>query len=203
MEKGFDMVFFGTGDRDDACNQATSDRIYAVVDDHSVTTSNPTMVEADLVDVTDPLAALPTLPSDNGFFLALNTGEKILAEPIVFYKVLYATTFTPHDPSSASYDPCMPGGVGTLYALKYLTGEGVVDFTGDTVADRSTTIGGGIPSKPVMVIPPEGAPRIFISVGSTEADAADLVSEEFGAGTLTIDPDLPTNNFFYLWWIEP
>lgn len=205
MEKGFDMVFFGTGDRDDACNQTTSDRIYAVKDVHASWPLAITLplTEGDLVDVTDPNAALPNLPSDNGFFLTLNLGEKILAEPIVFYKVLYMTTYTPHDPSSPTYDPCMPGGVGTLYALQYLTGGAAIDFTGDTVADRSRTIGGGIPSKPVMVIPPGGLePRLFISVGSTEADPADTISEEFGAGTLVISPDLPSSNFFYLWWNE-
>jgi len=197
MEKGFDMVFFGTGDRDDACNTTTNDRIYAVKDVHSLTT----LVEGDLVDVTDPTAPLPNLPTDNGFYLRLNPGEKVLSECIVFYKTLYVTTFTPHDPSSETYDPCMPGGVGTLYALKYLTGEAIIDFTGDDIADRSTSIGGGIPSKPVMVIPPGDAPpRIFISVGSTEADG---ISEEHGAGTLTINPKLPTANFFYLWWRLP
>ena len=192
MEKGFDMVFFGTGDRDDACNTTTSDRIYAVKDVHTSTT----LVEGDLVDVTDPAAALPDLPVDNGFYLQLSAGEKVLSENMVFYKTLYVTTFIP-----GSTDPCVPGGDGRLYALYYLTGGATIDFTGDDVPERTTDIGGGIPSKPVMVIPPGDAPpRILISVGSTKADG---ISEEHSAGTLTIDPKLPTANFFYLWWRLP
>ena len=192
MEKGFDMVFFGTGDRDDACNTTTSDRICAVKDVHSSTT----LVEGDLVDVTDPAAALPDLSVDNGFYLQLSAGEKVLSESMVFYKTLYVTTFTP-----GSTDPCVPGGDGRLYALNYLTGGATIDFTGDDVPERSIDIGGGIPSKPVMVIPPgDIPPRLLISVGSTKADG---ISEEHGAGTLTINPKLPTANFFYLWWRLP
>jgi len=192
MEKGFDMVFFGTGDRDDACNTSTSDRIYAVKDVHSSTA----FVEVDLVDVTDPMAALPDLPTDNGFYIQLSSGEKVLSESMVFYKTLYATTFIP-----GSTDPCVPGGDGRIYALNYLTGGATIDFTGDDVPERTLDIGGGIPSKPVMVIPPGDAPpRILISVGSTKADG---ISEEHGAGTLTINPKLPTANFFYLWWRLP
>jgi type IV pilus assembly protein PilY1 len=119
-------------------------------------------------------------------------GEKVLAESTVFYKVFYITTFTPND------DPCMPGGEGKLYALSYLTGGAAMDFDDDDTNDRSVIIGGGIPSKPVMIIRDSGT-NLLISVGSTNPDDQ---SEDVAAGVLVIDPVVPDTNFFYLWWRE-
>jgi hypothetical protein len=119
-------------------------------------------------------------------------GEKILAESTIFYKVFYITTFTPND------EPCVPGGDGKLYALSYLTGEAVIDFDDDDTNDRSVTVGGGIPSKPVMVIRDEGT-SLLLSVGSTNPDDD---SEDVAAGVVVIDPIVPDVNFFYLWWRE-
>ncbi|UCF72748.1 MAG: hypothetical protein JSW35_11380 [Deltaproteobacteria bacterium] len=198
LEKEYDLVFMGTGDREDACNPSSSDRIYCVKDTHGSTT----LGESDLVDVTDVAATPPDLSSetgdvdengqvDQGWYIRLATGEKVLAEGAVFYKAFYIPTFTPND------DPCLPGGVGKSYALNYLTGEAVLDFGGGGPT-RSYEIGGGIPSKPVIVITEEGQ-KLFISVGSTNPGAE---SEEVGAGIVAIDPLAPPRNIFYLWWIE-
>jgi hypothetical protein len=64
--------------------------------------------------------------------------------------------------------------------------------------ERSITIGGGIPSNPVMVISDTGVKQ-FIAVGSTNPDEN---SPDVGAGILGIDPKFPSINFFYLWWNE-
>jgi type IV pilus assembly protein PilY1 len=153
------------------------------------------------VDVTDPLSTPPALSSsgatdvdsngydDEGWYIQLATGEKVLAENSIFYKRLYITSFTPNN------DPCLPGGVGKLYALNYLTGSATTLFS----SSRSIEIGGGIPSKPVIVINASGSSSMFISVGSTNPDAT---SESFEAGILKVDPLAPTINFFYLWWLE-
>jgi Tfp pilus tip-associated adhesin PilY1 len=119
-------------------------------------------------------------------------GEKVLAENTVFYKVLYITTFTPND------DRCMPGGESKIYALSHLTGGAAMDFDNDGSNDRSVIIGGGIPSKPVMVIRDSGI-NILVSIGSTNPDEE---SEDCGAGVLVMDPVVPDLNFFYLWWRE-
>ena len=103
------------------------------------------------------------------------------------------TTFTPNN------DPCLPGGVGKLYAMEYKTGAAVIDFDQDGGTERSTDIGGGIPSKVVTVITDTGGTKLFVSVGSTNPDAN---SEAFDAGVVTVDPLTPKNNFFYLWWRE-
>ena len=92
----------------------------------------------------------------------------------------------------------MPGGIGKLYALNYKTGKAVLDFDDDGDLERSTEIGGGIPSEPVTIIT-EDSKKLFISTGSTNPDAE---SEESGAGIVTIEPLAPPTNFFYLWWIE-
>ena len=222
FEIGYDLVFMGTGDRENACcnngNTACSssepDILSAVKDVHSSTTitgeedSGGTLFAKDLVDVTDPTDTPPDLSgsgdvdtntyTDHGWYIRLvdaigdAVGEKALAEGTVFYKVFYITTFTPND------EPCVPGGEGKLYALSYLTGEAVIDFDDDNSNDRSVTVGGGIPSKPVMVIRDEGT-NLLLSVGSTNPDDD---SEDVAAGILVIDPIVPDVNFFYLWWRE-
>jgi len=221
FEKRYDMVFMGTGDREKACcnnrNNLCSftgpDIIAAVKETHSATTivgeeDSGGLVAKDLVDVTDPAATPPDLSTsgdvdsnlytDQGWYIRLvddidqAVGEKILAEGVVFYKTFYITTFTPND------DPCMPGGDGKLYALSHLTGSAVLDFDNDSNSDRRITVGGGIPSKPVMLITKTGT-KLLVSVGSANPDAA---SPSTGAGIMNITPLLPPMNFFYRYWKE-
>jgi len=200
LERGYDLVFFGTGDREDACNTTTSDNFYGVKDAHQSTT----FAETDLVDVTNPADPYPNLDNQNGdvdlngfddqgWYIQLAAGEKVLAENTVFFKTAYFTTFTPNN------DPCLPGGLGKLYSMHYKTAQAVLDFDNDSILERSAEIGGGIPSKVVTVITDVGRAKLFISVGSTNPDPT---SEAFDAGVVTVDPLLPKNNFFYLWWRE-
>jgi Tfp pilus tip-associated adhesin PilY1 len=128
-----------------------------------------------------------------GWYIQLDAGEKVLAENTVFYKTIYMTTFTPND------DLCLPGGAGKLYALNYKTGAAAIDFDGGGTLDRSTIIGGGIPSKVVTVITDTGGVKIFISVGSTNPDP---LSEAFEAGVVAFDPLAPPIDFHYMWWRE-
>jgi type IV pilus assembly protein PilY1 len=198
LERGFDLVSMGTGDREDACSPSGSDRVYAVKDTHAATI----LQESDLVDVTDPTATPPDLNNptgdvdtngqvDQGWYIRLATGEKVLEEGTVLYKVFYLTTYTPNN------DPCLPGGEGKFYALQYQTGAAVLTF-GGADPTRSVTVGGGIPSKPVTVITETGV-KLLISVGTTNPDAQ---SQSVGAGILTKDPLFPDMNFFYKWWRE-
>jgi hypothetical protein len=200
LENGYDLVFAGTGNREDACNPTSSDRIYCIKDTHT----NSLLTESDLVDVTDPAATVPDLDDstadvdqnysiDQGWYVRLAPGEKFLAKGTVFYKTFYLTTFTPND------DPCLPGGIGKAYALNYKTAAAVIDFDNDNNMERSIDIGGGIPSKVVTVITDSGGVKLLVSVGSTNTDA---ISETFGAGVVTIDPLVPPINFYYLWWRE-
>ena len=200
LEVGYDLIVTGTGDRPGSCALTTQDRIYVIKDDHS---SN-TILETDLVDVTNPADPKPDLDNsdsdvnwdnniDMGWYIQLNPGEKSLAENTVFYRTIYYTTFTPNN------DPCLPGGMGKIYALNYKTGAAVIDFDGGGTLDRSTEIGGGIPSKVVTVMTDTGGTKLFISVGSTNPD---LLSESFEAGVVTVDPLVPPIDFHYMWWRE-
>lgn len=156
MESGYDLVFYGTGDREHPLNTNVVDRIYAVKvrDTESVTTAVKT--ESNLVDVTENLlqsteiinvgtAASPTVGSvehilkqlkdKEGWYIKLNqsSGEKVLAAMTVFNKVLYVTTFLPQ--GVAVVDPCQPANLGSSnsYALNYLTGEAVLDYFGNNL----------------------------------------------------------------------
>jgi type IV pilus assembly protein PilY1 len=204
LEKGYDLILTGTGDRDLACaNDTAADRIYSMKDTHAYVT----LTEADLVDVTNTAAIPPDLDipgdvdsngvTDKGWYIRLvdsagvEIGEKSLAKGTVFYKVLYLTTFTP------STDPCLPGGEATIYALDYKTGAAVLAL-GGTGLERSKMMGGGVPSNPVPILTSKGQ-KLLVSVGSTLPVAG---SESIEAGILGFDPLAPDLNFYYIWWRE-
>ena len=203
LQKGYDMVFMGTGDRENACcnnsdnvcSYTGPDIIAGVKETHSLTAI---VGETDLVDVTDPTATSPDLSSDQGWYIRLvddsgnAVGEKVLSEGTVFYKTFYITTFTPNN------DPDVPGGDGKLYALSYLTGAAALDYNNDSNVERSSTIGEGIPSKPAMLITRTGT-KLLISVGNA---GPDIASPSFGAGVKNIDPLMPPINLFVRFWRE-
>lgn len=204
LEKGYDLVMIGSGDREMACSSDTAaDRIYSMQDTHAYVT----LTENELVDVTNPTTIPPDLDipgdvdsngvTDKGWYIRLvdsagaQIGEKSLAKGTVFYKVLYITTFSP------STDPCLPGGAATIYALDYKTGAAVLAFSGAGL-ERSKMLGGGIPSNPVPVLTSKGQ-KLLVSIGSTLPVAG---SESIEAGILGIDPLAPDLNFYYIWWRE-
>ena len=166
LEKGnYQMLFFGTGDREHPKKTTFVDRLYAVTDKNA----SGSLTESDLYDVTsDELQATGTtdarksqiltdMGNKSGWFIQLNqnSGEKCLSPSLVLNKVAYYTTFTPGAAGSDT-DPCYVGeGAALVYALAYQTGMAVfnfdlaVDAGGNQVlqrTDRSKNIGMGIPS---------------------------------------------------------
>jgi type IV pilus assembly protein PilY1 len=177
----YEIVCFGTGDREHPKDSSVINRLYAVKD------KNPSTVltETDLVDVTQDLlqdpnttevqksAILSTLKEKKGWYIKLdqNTGEKCLSNPVVFYGVVYYSTFTPTAGSEA--DICFVGeGTSRLYALGYTTGAAVfnLDATNDTSGtvlargDRSVAIGSAIPSGVIITII-RGTMVAYVGVG--------------------------------------
>ncbi len=163
LEQGYEMIFFGTGDREHPKDTAKVNRLYAIKD------KNPssTLTESDLVDVTGDLlqvgtdaqktSTLNALQTQSGWFIKLdqNAGEKCLSNSILFYGNIYYTTFTPI--LGAPNDPCfLSQGEARLYALNYQTGvavfnlDGLGTLTDLTRDDRSTKIGVSIPSGVVI-----------------------------------------------------
>jgi type IV pilus assembly protein PilY1 len=174
----YEMLFFGTGDREDPKGTKDVDRIYAFKDRGSSTTKG----EADLVDVTgfynlsadQQTAKINEIKSKDGWYIILDrkAGEKCLATPVVYNKTAYFTTFSPS--TEAISDPCFVGeGTAALYAVNYATGEAAfnLDLTNDTggtvvkaKSDRSTVIGSAIPSGVVITVI-GGKVTAYIGVG--------------------------------------
>ena len=176
LEAGYDLVFMGTGDREDVCNPISSDRIYAVKDSHD----SRTFTEEDLIDVTENVGTTPDFSVHQGWYIRLAEGEKVSSEGVVFLKTFYVTTYQPAEG-------------GTLYALNYKTGESVSRFL-----NRKVWQGGGILSKPVIVIH-DKSQKLLTSRGAGQPGSE---SPSVGPGILVVEPAAPPSNFFYLWWKE-
>jgi type IV pilus assembly protein PilY1 len=167
LEDGYEMLFFGTGDREDPKSNKDMDRLYAFKDKNASTIKG----EADLVDVTDDLLQTGTstqqqtikdaLDAKLGWFIKLDKqdGEKCLASPVVFYRTAYFTAFAPSVGDVS--DPCFIGeGVAYLYAVDYTNGNAVFNFdlnndVGGTVlakSDRIVQMGTAIPSGVVITV---------------------------------------------------
>ncbi|MRR53546.1 MAG: hypothetical protein EG822_03405 [Deltaproteobacteria bacterium] len=201
-EPGYRMIYFGTGDREHPLNTHVVDRMYALKDPNTIST---TKTESDLLDVTSDALQTTTIASgigsvadllsqltastNFGWYIKLdqNSGEKVLAPPTVFNKVVYFTTYAP---GASSTDPCVAGNLGTsrLYALNYQTGEAVLNYDkandsgtlpnkraiyagGGILArsDRVKTTGSGIPSGVVVLITPGGQTKLLTGVGGAIA----------------------------------
>jgi type IV pilus assembly protein PilY1 len=159
----YEMLFFGTGDREHPKDITVLNRIYAVKD------RNPSSLlsESDLVDVTqdqlqDPgttadqkEALLNALAEKSGWYIKLdiNVGEKVLASPVVFFKKVYYSTFSPSIQTEP--DPCFIGqGRGRIYILQYMNGNAAFnldasnDIGGEVIqrSDRTGVIGAAMPS---------------------------------------------------------
>lgn len=215
FETGYTFLFFGTGDREHPLNTNGTDRFYAFKDRGInvfkwYTDSSIVNVTGNELQAADPPAAPETCiasdnsikcilerlnsPTSSGWFIDLNqrAGEKVLASPLAFNKVVYFTTYTPNP--SASINPCEPGnlGISRLYAVNYKTGEAVLNFNNVTTApsthndnqstannaralskdgkvlrrdDRSINLGVGIPSGLVVIMPPGGDAELLIGCG--------------------------------------
>jgi type IV pilus assembly protein PilY1 len=175
LEEGYEIVFFGTGDRAHPRETTVINRIYGLKDKGT----GVTLDEDDLIDETDDLLQDPSYSGDkaslrtqilngNGWYIRLvdNLGEKVLAPSVVFAGVAYFTTYTSAEPT---VDPCDSFSEGTarLYALDYRTGEAALNYdTSDEAlarADRSKVSGSSIPSALVLAIV-QGQPLGYIGV---------------------------------------
>jgi len=180
-EGNYEMVLFGTGDREHPNDATLINRLYAVKD------KNPSTVltENDLVDVTEDLLQDPGTSEEQktairnqfaekkGWYIRLdqNAGEKCLANPLVFFGTVYYTTFTP-SPERLNDICYVGGGEGRLYALKYKTGNAAFnldlenDSSGETLmrSDRSVIVGTAIPSGTIVAII-RGVATGYVGVG--------------------------------------
>lgn len=157
-ENGYDIVLFGTGDRDNPRATVAVDRIYGIKD-YNQTTGFSTITESTtgMVDQTGVVySSTLASPTYGWYFRLTSTGEKMLATPILFNKYLLATTFIPNN------GVCSVGGDARLYAVNYLLGT----YT-------YYTVGVGIPTEVVIVVRPSGS-TAFVGAGGGVRNVRDL-----------------------------
>ena len=148
LEKDFEMVFFGTGDRVNTGETKVANQIYAIKDKGL----KSTLTEKDLENMTDGTNNLKSTGGKAGWYVRLESkGEKSLAPPVVMFGVAYFTTFIPSKEGGAE-------GIAKLYALNYQTGGPILDLNPENntdgikidLTDRSKVIGKGIPSGVIL-----------------------------------------------------
>lgn len=148
LEKGYEMVFFGTGDQVNKDETKIVNQIYAIKDNGL----NSTVSINDLKNVTKEIADPKDMDHKRGWFISLeNKGEKVLASSNVLFGVVYFTSFTPSREGATE-------GVARIYALDYKTGGPILDLNPANhldgiridLSDRSKVIGNGFPSNTVI-----------------------------------------------------
>lgn len=137
-ENAYDIIVFGTGDREDPFNLVTENWLYAYRDTDVIsgkTSGEIITTEAGLAgakhsafrDQTSTCSSSGTTSSscqdvrllDPGYRLKLkNKGEKLFSAPLSLGGVVSFSTFVPPDPSDPSNSLCVPQeGAGRLYSI--------------------------------------------------------------------------------------
>jgi type IV pilus assembly protein PilY1 len=183
LQTGYELLFFGTGDREHPTSTSVVDRLYAVKDPSETATCLLTGDETTCTTVEDGLSNATSSEVDitntDGWYIKLeaSSGEKALAQAVVVNKVAYFTSYAPT--AGVVADPCASGNRGTayVYAVSYLTTEGAFNLNEDNdvteggvttevldTSDRTMEIGSGIPSGVVVIIT-DTASSALIGVG--------------------------------------
>jgi type IV pilus assembly protein PilY1 len=153
-------VYWGTGDKYDPTAPNAQEKFFAVKDLNRTTTYGINDLDNITSGTYDPSA------TKNGWYINFSgSGEKVLADSVVFGGNVYLTTYTP----SSGGNPCDQAGSASLYAVNYITGGGL--FSSGT---RSMSIGSGIASAPVISLKPDtGTPDLYVTVsGGTGTGAS-------------------------------
>jgi len=149
LEKGYEMVFFGTGDREHPEEKGVINYIYAIKDKGL----NSILSESDLENATHGVKGPGESEEKQGWYITLeNKGEKVLSSPVVIFGAAYFTTFTPSQTGNE--------GIARLYVLNYKNGNPILNLNpeNDTdgvkidLSDRSKVIGTGIPSSTIISV---------------------------------------------------
>ncbi|HKF65898.1 MAG TPA: PilC/PilY family type IV pilus protein [Vicinamibacterales bacterium] len=147
-------VFLGTGDRNHP-NSTSSNRFYGIKDTTDMSNA-AALSESSLFDVTSTNGT-----AAGGWFFRLASNEKVLDPANVFNSDVLFSSFTPTSVVTCSSG----GGTAKLYSVQMTSGYAAIDFstgamltTTDSSVTRSTTIGQGIASMPVVIVtPPQGS----------------------------------------------
>ena len=145
-------LYFGTGDRNHP-NSTSANRFYGVKENTNMTNGS-VLTESSLTNVTSGSGTVT-----QGWYVALNSNEKVLAEADIFNSAVFFTSFTPTTAASCSNS----SGTAKLYSVNLTTGDaalnltsGAVDTAGIGALTAAKTVGSGIPSRPEIVITNSG-----------------------------------------------
>jgi len=131
----YDAVIVGTGNREDPLKATSSDVIAMIKDPdpglYSVSTAVASISGGDFLDLgsTAPGAtetALVDNASVKGWFRTLDTGEKVINAPTVFFERIRFGSYTP----IAQTNACVPPGQGRINELDLLGGYTIPVTTG-------------------------------------------------------------------------
>lgn len=173
-------LFFGTGNQDNPVTDGGTGKLFAIMDGDS---STATLIQDNLANLSSSIttvgggtltatqrgwyvdfASVPSTPFDSYTHYA----EKVLSDPVVFYKNVYFTTYTP-DVSN----PCGGGGIARVYGLT-MEHAGSALFADSALGESGSKVPyhvyagnqGGIPSSPSLSIVPSGQSSIFVGFSS-------------------------------------
>ena len=164
-------IFTGTGDRNHP-NNNSSNRFYGIKDTTeqsngtAVMTNGSTLTEASLTNLTSGSGTVT-----QGWYIALNNNEKVLAAADVFNYIVYFTTYTP----AVTVSCTTGGGDAKMYSVNMTTGDAALNLTTGTVLApgqaalaMAKTIGTGIPSKPIIIMTQSGSRATpYVIAGTT------------------------------------
>jgi Tfp pilus tip-associated adhesin PilY1 len=160
----YDSILLGSGDREHPFDTTVVNRFYMFKDPNTgFTGGNLNLTEADLYDATANLiqdgtsaqatAAQDALNNADGWYITLDTGEKVVGSAVTILGTTFFGTNTPTPPDPATCSSNL--GEARFYAVNFENGASTIEqdsTVGLSKGDRSVTIaGGGLLPSPVAV----------------------------------------------------
>ncbi len=171
-------VFWGTGDKENPMRPDSQDIFFGVKDNDRSGSYDISALE----NITNSIFI--DAAAKHGWYIALATGEKVLADSAAFGGMITWTTFTP-----LSNDLCTIKGTSKLYAVAlmpividgvtYQIGAGLfATSSGNVPGTRSIALGPGIAQVPVYSQKPDGtgATDAYLTTGGGEGTDAGILS---------------------------
>jgi len=162
-------IGIGSGYRAHPLSSTTQERYHMlfVGDVFSSPPSYTALTEDDLLNVTDNLN--PDLSGSNGWYINLESSEKVLAQSKTIDGLTLFTTFKPN---ADSPDSCAPSqGLGRLYAVSTFDArplhnlDGIGTLGSLTTSDRSLNLArGGIQPEPTLIFTDDDHPVILVGM---------------------------------------
>ena len=196
-------VFWGTGDKGNPTATGTQDWFFGVKDNDR----SSTYTIAQLQDITNSVFGY----ANPGWYMALGTGEKVLADSSAFGGMVTWTTYVPY----TGTDSCNQAGTSNLYSIAmmpvaiggviYQVGAGLfATTTGNVVGIRSMALGPGIAQVPIYSQKPggAGATDAYISIsGGRGVNASITSSAAMGSSPFTqrLQATAPSAQLLH-WW---